>query len=240
MPIESPKINNISIDSVFLGSPVVVKNSQGSLYVKINNNSNIAEDGVKIEVYLNNKSVGSVVTNLPANTQTTEEISFPIGENNYLTGKVSTADNGYDFDNNLFFSINIPSDIRVYHCYENDYKTLIPNIFIGDSLFNYQKINLDALINTNGQSAFYILESLNNISPDAFNNVLKKVQEGSAVFIVPPIKNANYLNSLLSKINITISDALDEQSLRVENISFSLPFSKECLPAHQGTMIIHW
>jgi len=56
---------------------------------------------------------------------------------------------------------------------------------------------------------------------------------------VPPIKNANYLNSLLSKINITISDALDEQSLRVENISFSLPFSKECLPAHQGTMIIH-
>jgi len=103
MPIESPKINNISIDSVFLGSPVVVKNSQGSLYVKINNNSDIAEDGVKIEVYLNNKSVGSVVTNLPANTQTTEEISFPIGENNYLTGKVSTADNGYDFDNNLFF-----------------------------------------------------------------------------------------------------------------------------------------
>lgn len=226
MPIESPQINNISIDSVFLGSPVVVKNSQGSLYVKLNNNSDIAEDGVKIEVYLNNKSVGSVVTNLPANTQTTEEISFPIGENNYFTGKVSTVDNGYDFDNNLFFSIHIPSDIRVYHCYENDYKTLIPNIFIGDSLFNYQKINLDALTNTNGQPAFYILESLNNISPDAFNNLLKKIQEGSAAFIVPPTNNANYLNSLLSKININIGNALDEQSLRVENISFSLPFFK--------------
>jgi hypothetical protein len=43
---------------------------------------------------------------------------------------------------------------------------------------------------------------------------------------VPPTNNANYLNSLLSKISINIGNVLDEQPLRVENISFSLPFFK--------------
>lgn len=226
MPIDVPKITNISIDSIFLASPVVVRNSQGTLYIKLKNRSDVVEEGLKIEISLNKKSVGSVVTNLPANTQITEEISFWIGEDKYITGQVSIVDNGYDFDNNLFFSINIPSKISVYHSYENNYKSLIPNIFIGDSLFNYKKINVDALSKTNELSAFYILESLDNIYPDVFNFLLDKVSEGSSIFIIPPQKNPNYLNSLLSNIGITISDALDIQALRIENISFSLPFFK--------------
>jgi hypothetical protein len=226
MPINVPKISNISIDSIFLASPVVVRNSQGTLYIKLKNRSDVVEEGVKIEISLNKKSVGSVVTNLPANTQTTEEINFWIGEDKYITGQATIVDNGYDFDNNLFFSINIPSKISVYHSYENNYRSLIPNIFIGDSLFNYQKVNVNALSNSKDLSAFYILESLDNISPDVFNSLLGKVSEGSSIFIIPPEKNPKYLNSLLSGIGIAISDALDMQALRIEKISFSLPFFK--------------
>lgn len=57
---------------------------------------------MKIDLYINNKSVGSAISNLPPNTQTTQEISFPVIDGSYITGKVSIVDDGYDFDNSMF------------------------------------------------------------------------------------------------------------------------------------------
>jgi hypothetical protein len=227
MPIQRSSITNISIDSIYLGAPVIVKNTQGTLYIKLKNWNNDIEEGVKIDLYINNKSVGSAISNLPPNTQTTQEISFPVIDGSYITGKVSIVDDGYDFDNSMFFAINIPSVIQVYHLASDEIRSFISFIFKGVSLFKYNKINIDELpLTANHQSTLYILESLKNISPDIFNHLLTQVERGNALLIIPPKENANYLNSLIANLGISFSDVMDKQQLRIENIAYYSPFFK--------------
>lgn len=44
MPIQRSSITNISIDSIYLGAPVIVKNTQGTLYIKLKNWNNDIEE----------------------------------------------------------------------------------------------------------------------------------------------------------------------------------------------------
>lgn len=203
---------NISIDSAYI-SKQTVENIELTVLLS---SQNAPSEPVSISLYNKEQLFAKTAINLnDKNTAT-----FTIPSQTDFEGRLSITDNGLQYDNQLFFNLNISDLIRVLSINETD-DTFLKKIYTKDE-FIYSSTTSNSLdYNSIEKQNLIILNELKHI-PNALITALNDfMTNGGLVLIIPSDESdVNSYKTLISPLNF---DSKQIKEKKVTHINFSHP-----------------
>jgi hypothetical protein len=213
-------INNISIDSVYHKSGL----SSSSLRILLSYQG--ANPGnVPVSLYAGEKLLGK--NNADFTASETPEIEFPLDSNEQMQGRIEIADNGLQFDNVKYFSINSPRPIKVaaVNQAEDDFLRRIFNT----EEFEFTSMSL-AEINYSSVTAaeVMILNEVDDLPPSLITTLEEMAGRDVIFIVIPPANglNTNY-RGFLNRIGFAGMESIVTETKLVSRISFQHPVFAE-------------
>lgn len=201
VPIQNQESQNVYIDSLWLGNPMVKANENNHVEVQINNDGEKEIKDLILKLYIEDVQVSSTSVTIPANSFSKGKFVFNLNGVGQKKCKISFEDFPVTFDNQYYFVLNVSPKIKILHLYQSLNRS-IPNVFgnenvfsltsnpIGD--FDYSLISLSNLI---------ILDGLNEIPSSLEENLKGFVKKGGSLVIYPSESfNEESYNKLLSSL----------------------------------------
>jgi hypothetical protein len=212
IPIQNKESQNLYIDSLWLGNPMVKANENNNIEFKINNDSDKDYKDLILKLYIDDVQVSSTSLNVSANSFTNGKFVFNLTGEGQKRCKITFEDFPVTFDNQYYFVLNVSPKIKILHLYQNPDKAIsnvfnnetvfsLTSSFIGD--FDYSLISI---------SNFIILDGLNEIPSSLEENLKSFIKRGGSLVIFPSenfdIESYNrVLSSLyIPKVNKIIAD----------------------------------
>ncbi len=209
------KVENIAIDSIYLNP-----NENGSMDLTALVSSNYSLETTAVSLYNGDKLIAKTAANFDTNNKA--KVLFSIPSDEKINGRIVLADNGLTYDNEFYFNINAPEQIKVLDI--GTTPNYLKRIFIAPQ-FQYQKTNLNQL--NYGALETYNLIVLNELTeiPSGLVTALRSfTDDGGSLAIIPgqKIDLAAY-NRLLSFYFNTTFDTKINQEVAIFNITFEHP-----------------
>jgi len=191
---------------------------------------------LELTVYLKNN--GETVTNLPVSFFNNEALLaktavsfknetttvFTIPNNTVINGKVAITDTNLQFDNSLFFNINLPQPINVLSINEEANDSFLKRIYTKDE-FNYIASTINDLNYSSISSQnLIILNELSQI-PSALSTAIQSFTNNGGVLIIIPNETIDLksYNSFLVNNNLNTFTAAVSSEKRLTTINYSHP-----------------
>lgn len=215
--LKPKNISNVSIDSIFIQS---ITSSITHFSVKLKH-TNQNEGIYPVSVYNGSSLVAK--TGVDFSKYTGEPIVFDINTSLGFDGRIELIDQGLQYDNTLFFNLNLPKKIKVLAINGTD-GTFLKNLFKGDEFqFSpqpFDQVNYDLILNQN----LIVLNELKEI-PTSLSTILKSfVNGGGHLLIIPSvIDDVSSYNFLLNSLQIGGLKGKVEKEKIITKISFSHP-----------------
>ncbi|MFA8300555.1 MAG: BatA domain-containing protein [Hyphomicrobiales bacterium] len=232
MPVQSEEVDNISVDSIWLNSPVIHKNSNIQAKVKLTNHSN--KDQVKIPVNLKvDNLLKSIVTvDLKSKSSEIVDLNFNLNRDGNISGDVFIDDFPVNFDDHLYFTFKTKDLSKVLELYEGASSPFIKAIFENDSSIvfkslRYDKVNYSDL----NRYDFIILNGLNSVSDGMISVIDTLLNTSKTVCLIPSatkgieelsqVKGVVGLNKVVeSKLNV---NGVNRNSVLFEDVFEKMP-----------------
>ena len=218
--------NNISIDSVFINTANIDKNSI-SVVIK---NQGETKENIPIALYNNSKLINKRSFSIEENE--VKIIEFPILNLQKFKGKIQlTFNDTFLFDNSFYFTINTPKKTTVLNIGRTS--NSFSKVFTKED-FLFTNSTLDKLdYNLIQSQQLIILNQLKSITNVLETSILQFVKNGGHLLIVPDQNiNITTYNSFFSKITSGSIFNYKKDSLKITDINFQHPlfigvFSKQ-------------
>ncbi|MEL6306284.1 MAG: hypothetical protein AAFQ20_16075, partial [Bacteroidota bacterium] len=209
--------SNISIDSIQLETP---NTSQKTLKVFI---SGYGETGVQpLSLHNGEKLLGNSAVEFDEETSRTV-IDFSLPRQTEINGLLNVSDNGLDYDNHFFFSINPPKTIKVLAINGGD-ANYLERLF-GDASFALNIYDLRQLdYSTIDTQNVVVINEIEQI-PEGLQTVLRTFASNGGSLIVVPAKQKENLsyNTFLSLFGPTRFSETTENVKQITKIAFEHP-----------------
>ena len=157
--IDQPNVdNNMSINSVDLLSEIKLPNHLIKLNTKIGNNGLNEVKNIPIELFLNNKRVGQVVSQFNPNKY--KDFMFQVfpGQTGIINGKIVIPDDDFSLDNSRNFDLVIPSQIAIKIIGNSEEQLLLLDLVLNAITGNTGLLQVERQLTSNIDRIF-----LNNI-----------------------------------------------------------------------------
>lgn len=210
---------NVSADTLS------VEKSAGGWQIKVQFSTGNAVKDVPVSIWNGQELLAKSTFSTAEATQKTETFDLP--DKDLLHGRVEVEDDGYLFDNELYFSLKTQEKIKV--------------LVIGDTLSNYlkriytpdefilehltpQAFDTDLL----EESDFVILNEVQSFPSGLSETLVEKVSKGGGLFIVlPPKPDVNAYRFFLSALGNTRMENTLQGSFQITEISTLHPVFAE-------------
>lgn len=206
--------NNIAIDSAYISNTTA---TNIELVVKLKNSGTPIEN---LPISLFNDAV--LIAKTAVSFDNTAETRFTLPSNTKLNGKISIDDTSLQFDNNLFFNINLNESINVLSITGSD-DTFLKRIFTADE-FNFTSnelryLNYNDILN----QKLIVLNALDQL-PNPLIATLKSYEANGGVLLIIPSEDLNLqsYNALVNAFQINMGNFVTNEK-RVTTINFSHP-----------------
>jgi len=213
---EAEKIENISIDSVFIAQTL-----DNFYEIGVNVSSNFEEQkSIPLSMYNQDNLIAKAILNLNKRKQT---LNFTIPKEEFK-GYISLNDNSLSFDNTYYFSISKPKIINVLSIGETQKSRFLSRIY-SQPEFSYQNIAANQLdySQISKQDAI-ILNELDNIPMAMHTNLRQFVEKGGNLVVIPSSNNEiTNLNGFLTNFGGLQFVNLQNQEKKITKINFSNP-----------------
>ena len=221
IPLNSSEGQNISIDSVWFDSPVLLNNMEAILMAKVSNYGSKDFEKVPLKVTINEiqKSVASI--NIKNNETIIREIPLTINNKGLQTGIVSISDYPVTFDDQYFFSFSVPEKISVLMINEREENTYLNALYGDDPLFNLENVTVNSLDYSRfSDFSCVILNALSSISSGLIQDLVTQVAEGTSLVIIPSKDlNPEKYNKLFNEFGAGRILEKAETELRIEKVN---------------------
>lgn len=185
VPLESLNLDNLSIDSVYIETPLVFQGSQVTVHAVIANHGDKPVENLPVKLIVDGKERSISTANLPAQSNHTVPLSFTVNGGNVLECKVEIVDYPITFDDRFFFTLNVRNKISML-CIEGKPQPYLRKLFEHDSLVNYHTCNDRNIDFTHlGDHQFVILGELSTIPSGLAQTLVNFVQQGGSLLIIP-------------------------------------------------------
>ncbi|MES2778775.1 MAG: BatA domain-containing protein, partial [Bacteroidota bacterium] len=136
VPITANEQHNITVDSVWLNSPIVQLNNPVTLKARIRNHSNGIAENIAVTLTLNGQQKG--LQNVTCSANETEDISFTFNPSGSTLqqGEISILDHPITFDDKLYFSFTPVTSYNVLCVNGNEPNTFISKLFESDNTYH--------------------------------------------------------------------------------------------------------
>ena len=187
VPVRGVYYANLSMDTLFLDMPVLQAERDMGLRIRLTNRSDREQLQVPLRVYVQGRQAGVYPVDFKAGEEVEVRVPFRLEEKGLYGCYAEIADYPVEFDNRLYFSINIESRPRIIHIYEEEAEPALRKLFAGDSLFVYtaqevHRLSFDAL----ASSSLVILDKVHAPSSALVSALVRHVRGGGRLAVIPP------------------------------------------------------
>lgn len=213
--------NNISIDSILIGS----KNSSKNLISVLVKNQGTSKNNIAIAIYNNSNLINKRSFNIDENEIKT--IEFTIDKTKNFKGKIKiTSNDTFLFDNTFYFTTNTTNKIPILAI--GPYSTSFTKIFTDDEFAYKNTILKNIDYNSIPKQQLIILNELVKIPTVLQKNLSSYIKNGGHLVVIPnkEIQIGSY-NSFLNKISSGSLNKNKKNSLKITDINFQHPLFKE-------------
>jgi hypothetical protein len=211
------RMENIQVDSAYINGKSI---DSRILNVELSYNGNQPEN-TSVSLYSGENLMGKTSVEFTENKL--QKLEFPIENKPILNGLIKIEDNGLQFDNSLFFSINKSTPI-IISSINNAEDEFLRRIFKAPE-FEYQAMPVKS-INYNKLAAtqVLILNEVSELSSSLLSSLQKKQEENVVFIVIPPTEviDQNY-RLLLQKLGVSGFENKQEQEKLVTGITFKHP-----------------
>lgn len=223
IPITANKQHNISVDSIWLSSPIVQPNTPVTLTVRIRNYSDETIENVSVTLLLNNQQKG--LQNYTCDANGYVDIPFtvtPSGSPRIQEGEVRIMDHPITFDDQLYFCFTAISSYNVLVINGDEPNTFIQKLFESDKTYTISQVNQNQLnYSAFGTQRLIILNEPQELTSGLAQELKKYVEEGGQLLIIPPSseKMLPSLNAFLMDIQLPTFSSVSKQQIRVNTLN---------------------
>lgn len=196
--------NNIYIDSVWFTSPIHKALSNCEINVRIKNDTQNDIENLEL-----NAQIGSVkrtiFVNVLANGNATTKFTYRDGENGWVQGVITIADDEINFDDNYYLSYEV-SGAKVLIIEGEDHISNFSNVYALDNYYSTTSTTINAVTRENvSDKDLIILEGINKVSP-GLTDMLKSHYSNGGVLAFFPGKtpDKSQWNSLLTSFGLPL------------------------------------
>ena len=215
--LQPENITNVSIDSVWIAGSGL---DETVLEVSFSAAGDV-RDEISIGLYDGSKVLARKTVNLNEDQQ--GKTSFSLGAGPIENGRIETEDNGLQFDNRLYFSINQTPPVNVVVIGDKE-AGFLQRIYSAPDfdLAIFPENNVD--YNRLSQANLVILNELENIPFSMVNNLKQLVQEQVFVVVIPAINgDTGDYNQLFRNLGLSgLGNPVSSEKL-ITNIIFEHP-----------------
>jgi len=221
LPLQAVQEKNVSLDSVWLESPVPMANQNNKLLVRITNHSDDEAEGIRLSMLKDGQEKPEGVYNIPPRTSVTDTINMSILQAGWHTAELQVSDYPIQFDDKFFISVNVPEEINVLSINDG-----IPNRYL-TALF--KGLNAYNLTNQNHNNVDYskikefdlvILNDLRDISSGLGAELNEFILNGGNTLVFPSANsNQSSYNNFFNNLGTNIIQGLEKEKKTVSAIN---------------------
>ncbi|MDR1973216.1 MAG: BatA domain-containing protein [Bacteroidales bacterium] len=235
IPLIPTQNENISIDSVWTNTPLLMPAKDISVKAIVTNYGDNDRDKISLKMFIDGKQSSVVVVDLPSGKSVEASLSVRFPENGFKQGYLEISDYPVQYDNRFYFTLPVSSNLSVLHIYESDFNSNIEKIFGNDSIFKYsltsiKKIDYSAI----PLARLIIIDEVSEVS-DVLSGALKQaVENGASVVLIPQaVSAASPYSSLLSSLINSTYGMFKSDEVKVTSINLDNPVFKMALAGSQ-------
>lgn len=188
VPVRGTAYSNISLDSLCLDFPVLQAGRQTFLRAFLQNRSDKEQLQLLLRLFVEERQVGAYPVDLKPGEKKQVQLPLYIEKSGNLQGYVEIADYPVEFDNRLYFSLQIAPKIKVLHLFDKDFSASVSKVFAGDSTFDYRRLpvqNIDyGILKT---AALVVADALAEWPSALVGELAQFVLEGGSLFLIPGV-----------------------------------------------------
>ncbi len=202
--VKSATTSNISVDSCWLDNPMTLLGQNNAVITRVNNRSGQDYDDFPVRLIINDTLRNETAIKLPANSATEVSLGFYPTSLGWQTGSVELSDFPIVFDNELLFSFNIESDIRVVHLHGAVENNFVNNVFGNDPYFSYENYSEKGFPRSDFKDYnLVVLSGIRNIEAGTAAKIKDFMQSGGTVWFFPELDGQlSSYNAFLQSINV--------------------------------------
>ena len=215
LPVRPQNLNNVSIDTMYYTAQAP---GTGVLNVILRHTGE-GPGNIPLSLYNGSFLLGKTSVEFTADTK---EIEFPVTEDKIEDGRLQIEDNGLQFDNTLYFSLNRTQSINVTTI--NSANAGFLNRIFSEPEFKFSTMNSDQIdYNILSNSQVVILNEVDDLSGALTTTLLDLVEQDAIIVIIPSSQPGSGLWGLLRNLGLRSNPVKQENEKMVTGISFEHP-----------------
>jgi hypothetical protein len=185
VPIQNPEVPNVSVDSLWLVSPLVKPGENNLLEVNLLNSGTKEVRELTVKLYIDNIQVSSAVVDIKPGSIVKSSFVFNINGEGQKRASIRFEDHPVIFDNEYFFTLNVSPKINILHLYEGE-GMYVANVYANENIFeatnnrsgdfDYSKI---------ANSDLLVLDAVSVFSPALLKSIQDFVEKGGSILVFP-------------------------------------------------------
>ncbi|TVR41518.1 MAG: hypothetical protein EA394_06215 [Bacteroidia bacterium] len=217
IPLRASQTDNVFVDSVWFDSPVILAGQPVTMGIRIVNAGVQSLENQPLRVFVDGQQRSVVSYSIGPEDQTLVEVSWAAGMHELQQGHVEITDYPIDFDDKLYFSYRVTTEIPVMSLDGNGQSPYLRALYGGDELFAFQTMPSFAIdFSAFSEHSLMVMNHFNRVSAGLASALRSYVEEGGTLAIFPgqEIDRASY-NDFLMNMGVDTYGRLDTTSIRV-------------------------
>lgn len=222
LPIDVNLTNNISLDSCWLKKTNFELNQVQEVCVRVQNHSNITFEKIPLELQINDSLKSVTNFNIDANSSKIVELKYLNKHLGHYRGKVSLSDFPVTFDNTLYFSYQIDSEIKILAINKDKANSYLNSLFSSSKQFNFENSSKSQAFNKNLENfKLIILNEIQEIE-SGFQKILTNyISNGGVLLFIPSKEEDKIPNNFLSEILTPTYTYIDSNQQRISRVELN-------------------
>lgn len=219
--------SNLSIDSVWFGSPLHKAGINNELFIKISNHGQVDLQNVQLQ-FQSEEIKRDLFVDISKQSSTIASLTFSAKKTGVQTGSVSVADKHFFADDEFFFTYTVAEKSSVLVLNGPDANKSIASIYRLDNFYAVNEIEQGSFTQGLLQGInLVVLNGVNEVPSGLSANLTEYSKNGGTVAVFPG-KNIdkNSVNSFLSQLKMPLITKEMVQSTRISKINYKDPFFK--------------
>ncbi len=202
LPLRAVQEDNISLDSVWLESPVPMVNQKNKLVARITNHGKTTAEGVRLSIVQNGQEKPEGTFDISPGESITDTINITILKSGWHRADIKVSDYPIQFDDIYHVALSVPENINVLSINNSGNNRYLTALFNGLNLYKLTNQNQNRVdYGTLADYDLIILNDIDNISTGLGSEITNYINEGGKVLMFPSSSAAldsynNFLNGL--------------------------------------------
>ncbi len=220
---------NISVDSAWFISPIHQPNGQESMVVRVKNYSDKKVENVPITLTISGKQKAIGNVNIESASLAIDTLNFSGLDAGWQKAKISIKDYPLTFDDELFTSFEVKSQIPVLAIYDQNAVSNISAVYSTDDFFKLDNVNQSQLnYSALNQYQLIVLSNLKEISLGLAQQLKLYVENGGSLSVfIPNDAILKTYESFLRQLQTDYPIGLAEKSIKVQKLNLDHPIFKD-------------